>query len=88
MVCIPRVRGLGSFPGQGANTHNASNKSPHASTKIWCGQINKSTFFFFLRPKKQNACDGLDGRGAWGRMDTHTCMAAYLCCSSETITTL
>ena len=31
---------------------------------------------------------GLDGRGAWGRMDTHICMAETLCCPPETITTL
>ena len=30
----------------------------------------------------------LDGKGAWGRMDTHVCMAESLHCSPETITTL
>ena len=29
----------------------------------------------------------LGGRGVWGRMDTHICMAEFLCCSLETITT-
>ena len=32
-------------------------------------------------------CDGLDGRGVWGRMDTCICMAESLCCSPKTITT-
>ena len=30
----------------------------------------------------------LDGRKVWRRMDTCTCMADYLHCSPETITTL
>ena len=30
----------------------------------------------------------LDGRGAWGRMDTCVCVAESLCCPPETITTL
>ena len=30
----------------------------------------------------------LDGRGAWGRMDTCVCTAESLCCPPETITTL
>ena len=30
----------------------------------------------------------LDGMGAWGRMDTCICMAEFLCCPPETITTL
>ena len=33
-------------------------------------------------------CASLDGRGAWGRMDTCICLAESLCCSPETITTL
>ena len=33
-------------------------------------------------------CASLDGRGVWGRMDTRICMAEFLCCSPETITTL
>ena len=32
-------------------------------------------------------CDGLDGRGVWGRMDTCICMAESPCCSPKTITT-
>ena len=30
----------------------------------------------------------LDGRVVWGRMDTCVCMAEFLHCSPETITTL
>ena len=30
----------------------------------------------------------LDGKGVWGRLDTCICMAEYLCCPPETITTL
>ena len=30
----------------------------------------------------------LDGRGVWGRMDRCMCMAEFLCCPPETITTL
>ena len=30
----------------------------------------------------------LDERGVWGRMDTGICMAEFLCCPPETITTL
>ena len=30
----------------------------------------------------------LDGTGVWGRMDTCLCIAEFLCCSLETITTL
>ena len=33
-------------------------------------------------------CDSLDGRGVWGRMDTGICMAEFLPCSLETITTV
>ena len=33
-------------------------------------------------------CGSLDGRGVWGRMDTHICMAESLCCVPETITVL
>ena len=33
-------------------------------------------------------CGSLDGRGVWGRMDTCTCMAEFLHCSIEAITTL
>ena len=33
-------------------------------------------------------CGSLDGMGAWGRMDTCTCMVASPQCSPETITTL
>ena len=33
-------------------------------------------------------CGSLDGRGVWGRMDSHICMAESFCCSPETITTL
>ena len=33
-------------------------------------------------------CGSLDGRGAWGRMNTCICMAESLHCSPETITTL
>ena len=33
-------------------------------------------------------CASLDGRGAWGRMDTCICMAESLHCSPETTTTL
>ena len=33
-------------------------------------------------------CGSLDGRGVRGRMDTHVCMAEFLCCLPETITTL
>ena len=33
-------------------------------------------------------CGRLDGKGAWGRMDTCICMAESLCCPPETITTL
>ena len=33
-------------------------------------------------------CGSLDGRGFWGRMDTCICMAEFLCCPPETITTL
>ena len=29
-----------------------------------------------------------DGRAVWGRMDTCMCIAEFLCCSSETLTTL
>jgi len=31
-------------------------------------------------------CASLDGRGAWGRMDTCICMAEYPHCSPKTIT--
>ena len=31
-------------------------------------------------------CASLDGRGAWGRMDTCVCMAEYPHCSPKTIT--
>jgi len=30
----------------------------------------------------------LEERRVWGRMDTCICMVEYLCCSSETVTTL
>ena len=30
-------------------------------------------------------CGGLDGRGVWGRMDTHKCVSEFLCYSPETI---
>ena len=30
----------------------------------------------------------LDRRGVWGRMDTCTCMAEFLCCPPKAITTL
>ena len=33
-------------------------------------------------------CGSLDGRGAWGGMDTCICITESLCCPSETITTL
>ena len=33
-------------------------------------------------------CASLDGRGAWGRMETCICMAEFLHCSPETITLL
>ena len=33
-------------------------------------------------------CASLEGRGAWGRMDTYMCMTECLHCSPETITTL
>ena len=33
-------------------------------------------------------CGSLDERRVWGRMHTCVCMAEYLCCSSETVTTL
>ena len=33
-------------------------------------------------------CGSLDGRGVCGEMDTCICMAEFLCCSPETITTL
>ena len=33
-------------------------------------------------------CGSLDGKGVWGRMDTCICMAEFLHCSSEIITTL
>ena len=34
------------------------------------------------------SCDGLDGRGVWGRMDTCDCMTGSLHSSLETVTTL
>ena len=33
-------------------------------------------------------CGSLDGSRVWGRMDTCICMAEFLCCLPETITTL
>ena len=33
-------------------------------------------------------CGSLAGRGVQGRMDTWMCMAEFLCCLPETITTL
>ena len=33
-------------------------------------------------------CASLDGRGAWGRMDTCICIAKSFFCSPETVTTL
>ena len=33
-------------------------------------------------------CGSLDEKGDWGRMDTCTCVAEFLCCPPETITTL
>ena len=33
-------------------------------------------------------CGSLDGRGIWGRMGKCICMAEFLCCSLETVTTL
>ena len=33
-------------------------------------------------------CSSLDGRGVWGRMDTHICVAEFLLCSPETVMTL
>ena len=33
-------------------------------------------------------CGSLDGRGAWGRMDTSVCVAESVCCPPETITAL
>ena len=33
-------------------------------------------------------CGSLAGRGIWGGMDTWMCMAEFLCCLPETITTL
>ena len=33
-------------------------------------------------------CASLNARGVWGRMDTCICMAEFLHCSLETITTL
>ena len=33
-------------------------------------------------------CANLDGMGAWGRRDTHTCMAESPHCSPKRITTL
>ena len=33
-------------------------------------------------------CDSLDGRGVWEIMDTYICMAEFLHCSPETVTTL
>ena len=33
-------------------------------------------------------CGGLEGRGAWGRVDTYISMAESLRCPPETITTL
>ena len=32
-------------------------------------------------------CGSLDERGVWGRMYTCVCMAEFLCCLPETITT-
>ena len=34
------------------------------------------------------SCGGLNGTGAWGRMDTCACMAESLCGPPETITAL
>ena len=34
------------------------------------------------------SCGSLDGRGVWGRMDTHICMAESSYCLPETDTTL
>jgi len=33
-------------------------------------------------------CNSLDGRGAWGRMDSCRCMAESLCCPPESVTIL
>ena len=33
-------------------------------------------------------CASLNARGVWGRMDTCMCMAEFLHCSLETVTTL
>ena len=33
-------------------------------------------------------CGTLDGRGFWGRMDACICVAEFLCCVPEAITTL
>ena len=33
-------------------------------------------------------CGSLDGRGAWGRLDTCACVAEPLCCLPGTITAL
>ena len=34
------------------------------------------------------SCGSLDGRGAWGRMDTSICMTESLCCSPEIVAEL
>ena len=33
-------------------------------------------------------CGSLDGRGVWGSVDAHVCVAELLCWAPETITTL
>ena len=33
-------------------------------------------------------CGSLARKGVWGRMDIHICIAEFLCCPPETITTL
>ena len=66
------------------------------SSGVWDGHEHTTTFKMDNQqgPPKQHRglCSmlhgSLDGRGIWGRMDTCLCVAEFLPCPPETITTL
>ena len=79
-------------------THRLGNRLPGGRDRqgVWDSDVHTAIFKMDNQqgPIVQHMelcsmlCASLDGRGVWGRMDTYTCMAGSLCCSSETTTTL
>ena len=75
-----------------------------SSIKWYChkGELSLSRRFLFKKPGSWGlrwqcafkddgirvAKSSLDGRGVWGRMGTCVCMAEFLLCSPETVSTL